>query len=76
MTGEPCSTYRYAPDGLVGEALDELIDRAYAEAAKAPLPTSALLDGSATEQRRRRIEHRGLAAVIHALPVLHSAAVA
>jgi hypothetical protein len=69
MDGEPDSAHRYAPDGLAGEALDELICRAYAEVAGAPRPTSALLDGSAAEQRRRRIERRALAAVIRALPV-------
>ncbi|MBV8540294.1 MAG: hypothetical protein JO364_19600 [Pseudonocardiales bacterium] len=71
MYGDPGSAHRYAPDGLTGEALDELIDRAYAEVAQAPRPTSALLDGSAAEHRRRRTEHRALAAVIHALPVCH-----
>lgn len=65
----PCDPYRYAPDGLVGEELDELIDRAYAEVANAPRPTSALLDGSAAEQRRRRTEHRALAALTRALTV-------
>jgi hypothetical protein len=69
--GEPGSAYRYAPDGLTGEALNKLINRAYAEVATAPRPTSALLDGTAAEQRRRRMEHRASAAVIHPLPVLH-----
>jgi hypothetical protein len=36
MYGEPRSAYRYAPDGLAGKALDELINRAYAEVANAP----------------------------------------
>lgn len=69
MHGQPGSAPRYAPDGLVREVLDELIDRAYAEVANAPRPTSGLLDGSAAEQRRRRTERRALAAVIRALPV-------
>lgn len=73
MYGDPGNAYRYAPDGLAGEALDELIARTYAEVAKAPRPTSALLDGSAAEHRRHRTEHRALAAVIHALPVCHGA---
>ena len=73
MYGEPSSAHRYAPDGLTGEALDKLINRAYAEVAKAPGPTSALLDGTAAEQRRRRIERRALAAVIRPLPVRHGA---
>jgi hypothetical protein len=67
--GEPGSAHRYASDGLAGAALDELINRTYAEVAKASRPTSALLDGSAAEQRRRRMERRALAAVIPALPV-------
>jgi hypothetical protein len=70
---EPSSAHRYAPDGLTGDALDTLINRAYAEVAKAPQPTSALLDGTAAEQRRRRMEHRASAAVIHPLPVRHDA---
>jgi hypothetical protein len=73
MYGEPGSAYRYAPDGLAGEALEELIDRAYAEVANAPRPTSALLDGSAAEQRRRRMQRRALAAVIRTPPVPHGA---
>lgn len=73
MYGEPGSAHRYAPDGLAGEALDELIKRAYAEVAKAAKPTSAMLDGSAAEQRRRRMERRALAAVIRALPVRRDA---
>jgi len=71
--GEPGSAHRYAPDGLAGVALDELINRAYAEVAKASQPTSALLDGSAAEQRRSRMERRALAAVIRALPVRRGA---
>ena len=62
MDPAPGSAYRYAPDGLDGKALEELIARAYAEAANAPAPTSALLDGSAAEQRRRRMERRAVAA--------------
>jgi hypothetical protein len=69
MYGEPGSAYRYAPDGLTGKALDKLINRAYAEVANAPRPTSALLDGSAAEQRRPRMQHRALAAVIRTPPV-------
>jgi hypothetical protein len=66
--GEPCGAYCYAPDGLAGEALDELIDRAYAEVADTPRPTSALLDGSAAERRRRRMERRALVALTRGLP--------
>jgi hypothetical protein len=64
----PGSAYYFAPDGLEGETLDEVIVRAYAEAAKVPGPTSALLDGSAAEQRRRRMERRAVATG-HVLPV-------
>ncbi len=39
------------------------------EAARAPRPTSALLDGSAAERRRRRVERRAMAAVVRVLPV-------
>ena len=73
MYGEPGRAHRYAPDGLAGAALDELINRTYAEVAKASRPTSALLDGSAAAQRRRRMERRALAAVIRALPVRRGA---
>ena len=66
--GEPYGAYCYAPDGLAGEALDELIDRTYAEVADAPRATSALLDGSSAERRRRRMERRAWAALIRALP--------
>lgn len=69
MISKPDGAYRFAPDGLVGEALDELIDRAYAEVAAAPRPTSALLDGSAAERRRRRIERRSVAAIVRELPL-------
>jgi hypothetical protein len=61
MDRVPGPAYRFAPDGLEGETLDEVITRAYAEAAKAPGPTSALLDGSAAEQRRHRMERRAVA---------------
>ena len=74
MYGKPGGAPRFAPDGLTGEVLDELIDRAYAEVANAARPTSALLDGSADERRRRRIEHRALAAVTRGLPVRWGAA--
>src|SRR6185312_6428542 len=56
------SAYRYAPDGLVGKALEDPIARAYAEVVHAPVPTSALLDGRAGEQRPCRMERRTVAA--------------
>jgi hypothetical protein len=66
--GEPYGAYCYAPDGLAGEALDDLIDRAYAEVADTPRATSALLDGNAAERRRRRMARRAWAALTRALP--------
>jgi hypothetical protein len=66
--GEPHGAHCYASDGLTGEALDDLIERAYAEVVDAPRPTSALLNGSAAAQRRRRMERRALAAVTRGLP--------
>jgi hypothetical protein len=59
----------YCPDGLDGSAIEALIAEAAAHTATAPEPTSALLDGSAAERRRRRIERRALAGVVRALPV-------
>jgi hypothetical protein len=64
----PGSTARFAPDGLAGTALDELIDRAYVEVAGATQATSALVDRSAAERRRRRIERRTVTALVRALP--------
>ncbi len=55
------------PDGLDDAAIEELI--AETTHAPTPEPTSALLDGSAAERRRRRIERRALAAVVRSLPV-------
>lgn len=56
------------PDGLDVAAIDALIAEAD-QGAPAERPTSALLDGSAAERRRRRIERRALAAVVRSLPV-------
>lgn len=72
MSSKPDSASHFSPDGLIGAVLDELINRAYTEVAKAPRPTSALLDGGAVERRRRRMERRAVAAVVRALP-LHGA---
>ncbi|MGH3869453.1 MAG: hypothetical protein ACRDQ4_25775 [Pseudonocardiaceae bacterium] len=65
LGGAPC----YAPDGLAGKALEELIEGAYAEVAGGLRLTSGLLDGSAAEQRRRRVARRGLGVMVHVLPV-------
>jgi hypothetical protein len=59
----------YYPDGLDRAAIETLLAQAARERAKAPAPTSALLDGSAAENRRRRVERRALTEVVHALPV-------
>jgi len=55
----PCDPYRYAPDGLVGGVLDELIDRAYAEVVDAPRPTSArwMAVRLSSADAARNIEH-------------------
>lgn len=62
------------PDGLDESAVDALIAEADRRAALAPVPTSALLDGSAAERRRRRIERRAMAMVVRSLPTLRSGA--
>jgi hypothetical protein len=57
------------PDGLDETAIDRLIAQVVAgEVEVAPEPTSALVDGSAAERRRRRMERRALAAVVRSLP--------
>jgi hypothetical protein len=71
--GEPGSAHRYAPDGLAGTALEELIEGAYAEVAGCLWLTSAVVDGSAVEQRRRRMQRRALGVAVHVLPVGHRA---
>lgn len=58
----------YFPDGLDDAVIEELIAET-AQDAPTPSPSSALLDGSAAERRRRRIERRALAAVVRSLPV-------
>jgi hypothetical protein len=61
------SSGRY-PDGLDIEAIDALITDVYAEIANAPRPTSALMDGTAAERRRRRMARRAIASVVRSLP--------
>jgi hypothetical protein len=56
------------PDGLDETAIDRLIAQVAGEVEVAPEPTSALVDGSAAERRRRRMERRVLAAVVRSLP--------
>lgn len=57
------------PDGLDEAAVNALIAEMEGNTAEAPEATSALLDGSAAERRRRRIERRAIAAVVRRLPV-------
>jgi ribosomal protein L12E/L44/L45/RPP1/RPP2 len=57
------------PDGLDETAIDALIAEAAHEVATAPVATSALMDGSAAERRRRRMERRAISAVVRSLPV-------
>lgn len=59
---------RSCPDGLTERSINALIQDVYREIADAPRPTSALLDGTAAERRRRRIERRAIASVVRALP--------
>jgi hypothetical protein len=65
----------YSPDGLDGRSIDFLIADAYEEVAGLPVPTSALVDGSAAERRRRRMARRAIAGVLRALPVRSVSAV-
>jgi hypothetical protein len=67
--GEPGGGGCYAPDGLVGEVLERVIEGAYAQVAGCLWLTSAVVDGSAAEQRRRRMRRRALGVVVHVLPV-------
>ena len=54
----------FAPDGLVGGVLTEVIEGAYAEVAGCLWLTSGVVDGSAGERRLRRVERRALGVVI------------
>ncbi|MFD1047875.1 hypothetical protein ACFQ1S_21200 [Kibdelosporangium lantanae] len=49
--------------------INALIAEVDSELERAALPTSALLDGSAAERRRRRIERRTVGAVVRILPI-------
>jgi hypothetical protein len=62
------------PDGLDEMAIDALIAAAARQVAKAPAPTSALMDGSAAERRRRRMQRRAISAVVRSLPARPSVA--
>lgn len=64
----------YLPDGLDEVAVDVLIAEVAVQVAGMAEPTSALLDGSAIERRRRRMERRALAEVVRCLPAVLPAA--
>ncbi|GAB3914399.1 hypothetical protein GCM10029964_125750 [Kibdelosporangium lantanae] len=64
--------FMHSPDGLTVSAINALIADVDAELERAALPTSALVDGSAAERRRRRIERRTVGAVVRILPVRRS----
>lgn len=68
MAGKPKSTGGHYPDGLTDQAIDRLLAEVEREVVEVPVATSALVDGSAAERRRRRIEHRILTAVVRSLP--------
>jgi hypothetical protein len=59
---------QFSPDGLDLRTINTLLVDVDAELHGAAQPTSALLDGSAAERRRRRIENRAFGAVVRALP--------
>jgi hypothetical protein len=59
---------RFAPDGLDEQTIDSLMAEVAAEAVEVAEPTSAWVDGSAGERRRRRNERRILAAALRSLP--------
>jgi hypothetical protein len=61
----------YSPDGLDLDAINLMLAEVSEELQEATSaqPTSALLDGSAAERRRRRIENRAMAGVVRAMPV-------
>ncbi len=66
LTADPTKHYS---DGLDPVAVRRLIAEAAERTARAPGMTSALLDGSAAERRRRREARRALAAVVWSLRV-------
>lgn len=62
-------TPSYYPDGLSEAVIDVLIELAYREAGAAACPSAALVDGTATERRSRRMARRALSTVVRTLPV-------
>ncbi|WP_028926306.1 hypothetical protein [Pseudonocardia acaciae] len=68
MAGKPSEPGGHVPDGLDRVAIDALIAEVFDGLGDCPGPTSALLDGSAAERRRRRMTRRALAVVARSLP--------
>ena len=69
------TTYsQFSPDGLDYHAINSLLVEVKAELRNAARPTSTLLDGSAAERRRRRIENQAMSSVVRTLPVRRPAA--
>jgi hypothetical protein len=68
-TSRSASPRNWFPDGLDDERIEALISEVAGVVAEAPAPTSALIDGSAAERRRRRIERRALSTVVRSLPI-------
>jgi hypothetical protein len=58
----------FYPDGLTDEHIEALLSEARAVWATSAGATSALLDGSAAERRRRRMSRRAISAVVRSLP--------
>jgi hypothetical protein len=59
----------FYPDGLTEQDIDALIAEAFESADQATAaPTSALLDGTATTRRNRRIERMTVGAIVRTLP--------
>lgn len=58
----------FYPDGLTDEHIEALLSEARTVWATSAGATSALLDGSAEERRRRRMSRRAISAVVRALP--------
>jgi hypothetical protein len=65
--------WNFFPDGLDETAIVSLIAEVATEVIEVPAPTSALMDGSAAERRRRRMERRALAAVVRSMPARDAA---
>lgn len=54
------------PDGLTEEIIDALLRELDTAVLTKPRPTSALMDGTGTQRRHRRLARRSAAAVVRA----------